>query len=122
GGQVGAVRSAEEPLGGGGRPGGGRPGRLAVLQGREDAAPVVVDDHDGQVGDRLRGPDEQPVGVVQEGQVAHERDGAPGGGQRHPDGGGHGAVDPGQTAGGDDPGGGTGAVVSQSQVAGRVGG
>src|SRR5699024_7833471 len=53
GSRVGAVRGAEEPLRDGGGPRGGRPGRLAVLQGGEDAAPVVIDHHDGQVRDRL---------------------------------------------------------------------
>ena len=69
----------------------------------EDRPAVVVDDHDREVRPRLVGPEDQPVGVVQERHVAHQRDGAravrpaQGGADR----GGDGAVDAGQAPVGD---------------------
>ena len=67
--QIGCGRGAEDALEVGGPL--GRPG----FEGREDAAAVIVDDDEREVGHLLPRPDEQPVGVVEEGQVAHQRDG-----------------------------------------------
>ena len=66
--EVDAVRGAEEPL--------ERVRVLgcALLEHREDRAAVVVDDHDRQVRARLVGPEHQPVAVVQERHVAHQRE------------------------------------------------
>ena len=66
--EVDAVRGAEEPL--------ERVRVLgrALLEHREDRAAVVVDDHDRQVRPRLVGAEHQPVAVVQERHVAHQRE------------------------------------------------
>ena len=75
----------------------------ALLEHREDRAAVVVDDHDRQVGPRLVGTEDQPVAVVQERHVAHQREvaGAVRPAERGADRGRDGAVDAGQAAVGD---------------------
>ncbi len=92
-----AVRGGEEPLEAVDVRGG------ALLEHREDRPAVVVDDHDRQVRLRLVGAEDQAVGVVQEGHVAHQRDhpAARGPPERGPDRGGDHAVDAGQPPVGD---------------------
>ena len=72
GGQVDAVRRAEEPVVAVGVL------RRALLEHGEDRAAVVVDDHDRQVGPRLVGAEDEPVAVVEEGDVAEQRQAAVG--------------------------------------------
>ena len=71
--EVGSGGGAEDALEVGGTLG------CPVLERGEDAATVVVDDDQGEVGRRLVGADEQAVGVVQEGEVAEQGVGRAGG-------------------------------------------
>ena len=66
--QVSSVRRPEDALE---RP--GRPAERRLLQQGEDAAPVVVDHDQAQIGDRLARTDDQPGRIMQERQVADER-------------------------------------------------
>ena len=77
--------------------------RITLLEQFEDAATVVVGDHDGQaLRCRLRRPDQQTRAVVHERQVAEKRDGAAPAGtferQRSADRSGHRSVDAGHAA------------------------
>ena len=93
---VDVVRGAEHPGGQVGEP------RVALLEQFEDAAPVVVGHHDGQVGRHRLGRSDQQAGtVVDESQVTDQRDGAAPGrvvGERRADRGGHRPVDAGDAA------------------------
>ena len=71
---------------------------VALFEGGEDAAAVVVHHDDAQVGARFGGADDQAVGVVQEGQIANQRVRRARVGEGGSDGGGDGAVDAGQAA------------------------
>jgi hypothetical protein len=81
------------------------PSRLEPL---EDAAAVVVDHDHAQVGPRLPGPDRQPGGVVQQGQVPDQRERDRPGmvgrmRERRPGRGGEGPVDPARAPAGHHP-------------------
>jgi len=90
--QAGAVRGAEQPL--------ERARERGLLQGGEDAAAVVVDHDQAQVGTRLVRAEGQARRVVQERQVPDQREGRAAVGQRGTDRRRGGAVDPAGTAAG----------------------
>jgi len=77
--------------------------RIALLQGGEDAAAVVVDHHDPQVRPSLVRADDEPVRVVQEGEITDQRVRRSRVRERGADRGRDRAVDTGQTAVGDGP-------------------
>ncbi len=83
--QFGTVRGAEQPL--------ERAGAGGLLQGGEDAAAVVIDHDQAQVGPRLARAEGQAGRVVQERQVADQRERRAAVGQRGADRRGGGAVD-----------------------------
>ena len=99
--QVSSVRRPEDALE---RP--GRPAERRLLQQGEDAAPVVVDHDQAQIGDRLARTDDQPGRIMQERQVADERKRRPAAGrlvrERRTDRRRGGAVDPASSPAGQD--------------------
>ncbi len=88
---VGSVWRGEDPLEGFSVLG------AALFQQGEDAAAVVVQHDDGQIGAPFVRPQHQPVAVVQESQVAEECVGGSAMRDRSPDRGRHRAVDAGHT-------------------------
>ena len=87
------VRGAEDPRGHVGEP------RIALLEQFEYSAAIVVGDHNGEVlRSRLSGTDQQPRGVMDEGQITEKRDRPGGVRQRGADRRRDGAVDTGHPA------------------------